>query len=44
MKKRKETRIEIIDETGRVYVRWDCEITESIQDNGKTVKFFVKNE
>lgn len=36
------TRLEIIDESGRVYSRWDIDRLEvSIQDDGKTVKMFV---
>ena len=35
------TRVEVIDETGRAYVRWDCEPTFSLQDNGRTLKIFV---
>lgn len=42
MKKRKETRIEVIDESVRKFVKWDCEIEESIQDDGRTLKLFIK--
>ncbi len=35
------TRIEVIDKEGRSYVKWDCEVTESVQDNGRTLKIFV---
>lgn len=42
MNKRKETRIEVIENGLRKYVRWDCEIEESIQDNGRTIKLFIK--
>ena len=43
MKQRKETRLTVVDESGKRYERYDIEITESIQDNGKTLKLFVKN-
>ena len=38
----KVTRLEIIDKNGRAYVRWDCEIDQSFQDDGCTLKIFVK--
>jgi hypothetical protein len=38
----KPSRFEVIDEDGRKYVRYDCEIEQKIQDNGKTLKVFVK--
>ncbi len=36
------TRIEVIDETGRVYTRWRTSIQLSYQDEGRTLKIFVK--
>jgi hypothetical protein len=36
------TRIEVIDETGRVYARWNVVIHQSYQDEGRTLKVFVK--
>jgi len=42
MNVRNVTRLEIIDETGRIYSKYDCEIELSLQDNGKTLKVFVK--
>ena len=39
---KKITRFEVIDKTGRAYVKWDCKIKKSIQDNGKTLKIFVE--
>lgn len=37
------TRLEIIDENGRSYSKWNIEKIEySIQDNGKTLKIFLK--
>jgi len=47
MKQRKETRIEIIDmddETKRKFVRRNCKIEESIQDNGRTLKLFISSK
>jgi len=38
----KVTRIEVIDEEGRKYVRWNCEIELSKQDGEMTLKIFVK--
>lgn len=36
------TRLEIIDENGRVYSRWDIDRLEvSVQDDGRTIKMFV---
>lgn len=36
------TRLEIIDENGRAYSRWDIDRLEvSVQDGGRTVKLFV---
>lgn len=35
------TRVEVIDETGRVYVNMDCAAYALIQDEGRTLKVFV---
>ena len=35
-------RIEVIDETGRAYVRRGVSVTLSYQDDGRTLKVFVK--
>ena len=38
------TRLEVIDvsdECKRKFVRWDCKVMQSIQDNGRTMKLFV---
>ena len=43
MKKRKETRIVIVTEKGIVLELWNQEIEESIQDDGRTLKLFLKN-
>jgi hypothetical protein len=39
---KKVTRIEVIDNSGRAYVSWDKNIEFSIQDNGRTLKIFIK--
>lgn len=36
------TRVEVIDETGRAYVRTGVEVESSFQDEGRTLKLFVK--
>ena len=38
----KITRIEVIDENGRSYVKRDCIVEVSIQDEGRTMKVFVE--
>ncbi len=38
----KVTRVEVVDETGRVYSKWNCSIELSYQDDGRTLKVFVK--
>jgi ssDNA-binding replication factor A large subunit len=38
----KVTRVEVVDETGRVYTKWNCSIELSYQDDGRTLKVFVK--
>ncbi len=38
------TRFEVIDENGRVYVTKDCKVELSYQDDGRTLKVFIKNE
>lgn len=38
------TRLEVVDETGRAYVKHNVKIRESLQDDGKTLKIFVSNE
>ena len=37
------TRFEVIDNVGRIYVKYDVEVVESIQDEGRTLKMFIKN-
>lgn len=41
LKEQKVTRVELIDVTGRVYSKWDCQVELHYQDNGKTLKIFV---
>ena len=43
MKKRKETRIEVIENGERKFNKWNCVIEESIQDDGRTLKLFVSD-
>jgi len=38
----KVTRFEVIDENGRVYVAKDCKVELSYQDDGRTLKIFIK--
>lgn len=37
------TRLEIISDEKREFVKSDCKIIFSIQDNGKTLKIFIKD-
>jgi len=40
----KVTRVELIDETGRIYTNYECNnVNVSIQDENKTLKVFLKN-
>ena len=34
--------LNIIEESGRKYVQWNCKIELSKQDEGRTLKIFVK--
>ena len=36
------TRFEVIDENGRVYQKWNCKVELSYQDDGQTLKVFIK--
>ena len=41
----KVTRVEVIDETGRVYVRYGAtNVVTALQDNGRTLKVFLNVE
>lgn len=35
------TRVEVIDENGRSYTKWNCSVELSYQDNGRTLKLFL---
>lgn len=35
------TRVEVIDENGRSYTKWNCSVELSYQDNGRTLKVFL---
>lgn len=39
----KNIRFEVIDETGRRYVRYGVDLEFSFQDNNKTLKIFVSD-
>ena len=41
MNKDKITRVEVITDKGREFVKWDCKIKLEIQDDGKTLKVFT---
>jgi hypothetical protein len=36
------TRFEVIDESGRVYIRLHTHVDVSLQDNNRTLKVFIK--
>jgi hypothetical protein len=38
------TRLEVIDEPGRTYTRWNCVVEPSVQDEGRTLKLFVSKK
>ena len=38
------TRFEVIDKHGRVYVAKDCKVEFSYQDDGRTLKVFIKKK
>lgn len=44
IKTKKITRVEVIDENGRAYVGNDLVVTVSIQDDGRTMKVFVRKQ
>jgi hypothetical protein len=38
----KVDRVEVVDETGRAYVKWDIvDVQPSLQDDGRTLKLFL---
>jgi len=43
-KNKELTRLEVIDESGRVYINNNCKMELSYQDEGRTLKIFVNNE
>jgi len=43
-KNKELTRLEVIDESGRVYINNNCKMELSYQDEGRTLKIFVDNE
>ena len=40
----KITRVEVITEKGREFVKWDCKIEMLIQDDERTLKIFTTPE
>lgn len=40
----KISRVEVIDSTGRAYVKWNVKVEQNIQDDGRTLKIFVKED
>ena len=38
------TRIEVIEDANRKYVKWDCEPIFMLQDSGRTLKIFINND
>ena len=38
------TRIEVIEDAKRKFVKWDCEPLFMLQDGGKTLKIFIDGE
>lgn len=38
------TRFEVIDSTGRAYVKYDVAVTLVLQDDGQTLKVFVLDD
>ena len=38
------TRVEVIEDGVRKYVKWDCEPCFMLQDGGRTLKIFIKND
>ena len=37
----KVTRVEVIDDTGRAYVKWNIKAEAHLQDDGRTLKIFI---
>ena len=37
----KVTRVEVIDETGRKFVKWNVNVVADLQDDGRTLKLFI---
>jgi len=37
----KVTRLEVIDETGRAYSKWNITVEPLFQDEGRTLKLFI---
>ena len=37
----KVTRVEVIDDSGRAYTKWNVKVEAQLQDNERTLKIFV---
>ena len=37
----KVTRVEVIDETGRAYTKWNVKVEAQLQDDERTLKIFI---
>lgn len=44
IKRKNITRIEVIEDGQRKYVKWNCKVEEDIQDNGITLKLFINRK
>lgn len=40
----KLTRVEVIDDTGRVFSKWQQKVVLLVQDDGKTLKIFLTDD
>ena len=38
------TRVEVIEDGKRKYVKWNCEPIFGLQDGGRTLKIFINND
>ena len=44
MNTEKVTRVEVIEDAKRKYVKWDCEPVFMLQDGGRTLKIFIDKD
>jgi hypothetical protein len=38
------TRLTVVDRNGRSYERWNVDVSLDVQDNGRTLKFFLDDK